>query len=133
MTHPVLPDESSAANRRANARGAIIVREARLICGMDVFFGYGINISRGGMFIAASAPRKRVPADVFEIHFSLPGDDSPFRCRAREVWVRAYRRGAFETPGFGVQFLDLPEQDAERIETWVNERRAGGTGARRPL
>lgn len=104
-------------DQRAHPRSPIVVREARCISGIEVFFGYARNISRGGVFIAT--PKKRKPGEIYEIQFGLPGLERTFRCQARVVWVRGYRHGSPLQPGFGVQFLDLPEDDAEAIDAWV--------------
>ena len=103
-----------------------MVREARCIAGMEVFFGYATNISRGGLFI--SSPRVRSPGEVFEIRFHLPGVDRTFSCRARVVWVRPYRHGSPLPPGFGLQFQDLPEDDARAIDEWVSRSPAPPPG-----
>lgn len=109
--------EKGSADQRVHPRSPIVVREARCICGIDVFFGYARNISRGGVFIAT--PKKRKPGEVYEIQFSLPGVERSFRCRARVVWVRGYRHDSHLQPGFGLQFLDIAEEDAEAIDAWV--------------
>jgi hypothetical protein len=57
-----------------------------------------------------------------DIQFALPGVEQTFRCKARVAWVRAFRSGAFKTPGFGLQFVDLPGEEADFIEAWVRAR-----------
>ena len=117
---------SGPSERRTHPRSPIVVREARCIAGMEVFFGHAANISPGGLFIATSAPRKRTVGETVEIQFCLPGSDRAIRCRARVAWIRQYRQGDFATPGFGLQFLDLaPEQRAE-IEAWLTLQPEGG-------
>jgi len=69
------------------------------------------------MFVATT--KVRLPGSFWEIQFRLPGRDQPFRCRARVVWSRAYRQGHFLSSGFGLQFLDLPEEDGLWIDGWV--------------
>ena len=105
------------ADRRVNPRSPIVVREARCISGIDVFFGYACNIGRGGVFIAT--PKKRGVGEVHEIQFVLPGLERTFRCRARVVWLRRYRHDSLDSPGFGLEFIDLPEEDGLAIEAWV--------------
>jgi uncharacterized protein (TIGR02266 family) len=111
------------ADRRAALRSPIIVREARCIAGMDVFFGYASNISRSGLFISTSVPHKRSAGDVVEIRFTLPGVNRLVACPATVVWTRPYRKDQHHPPGFGLKFLDLPEEDARAIERWVQETR----------
>ena len=111
------PEMAVTADRRAYPRSPVVVREARCISGIDVFFGYALNVSRGGMFIATM--KRRTPGTEYEIRFSLPGLEQTFRCGARVVWVRSYHHGKQHPPGFGLRFIDLPEEDAVAIETWV--------------
>ena len=109
-------------DRRANPRSPIVVREARCIAGMEVFFGCATNVSRSGMFIAT--PKLRDPNAEYEIHFTLPGRGREIRCRARVVWSRRYHHDSKDAPGFGLQFIDLSEEDAADIDSWVEA--AGG-------
>jgi uncharacterized protein (TIGR02266 family) len=104
-------------DRRAHPRSPIVVREARCISGIDVFFGYARNIGRGGVFIAT--PKKRDVGEIHEIQFVLPGLERTFRCRARVVWLRSYRHDSLDSPGFGLEFIDLPQEDGLAIEAWV--------------
>lgn len=109
--------EGAGPDRRAHPRSPIVVREARCICGIDVFFGYALDVSRGGMFISTSKQRK--PGEIYEIRFGVPGLERTFECRARVVWARRYHSDSRLSPGFGLQFLDLPEEDARIIDEWI--------------
>ncbi|HSH71222.1 MAG TPA: PilZ domain-containing protein [Deferrisomatales bacterium] len=109
----------SGPNRRASPRSHMVVREARCIAGMDVFFGCATNVSRSGMFIAT--PKLRDADQEYEIQFHLPGGGREIRCRARVVWARHYRHGSPQAPGFGLQFIDLAPEDAAAIDAWVEE------------
>jgi uncharacterized protein (TIGR02266 family) len=121
---PESADGGTPLNRRVHPRVPILVRETRCIAGMEVFFGQAINISRGGLFIATSAPKKRKAGETFEIEFELPGCDRVFRCQARVMWIRSFRRDKSATPGFGLQFLDLTQEDGDAIEAWILNERA---------
>jgi uncharacterized protein (TIGR02266 family) len=115
--------QASAPNRRAHPRSPIVVCEARCISGIEVFFGYALDVSRGGMFI--STTKQRAPGEVYEIRFRVPGVERAFECRARVVWTRRYRAGSSQPPGFGLQFLDLPEEDARVLDAWVRSVEPG--------
>jgi uncharacterized protein (TIGR02266 family) len=117
MTDDRFPD--SDANRRAYPRSPVVVREARCICGIDVFFGYAKNISRSGLFIAT--PKLRKPGDTYEIQFRLPGIDHEFKCSGLIKWVRHYKHGSPKPPGFGVEFTDLSDDDGALLDKWVDE------------
>jgi len=76
----------SGPDRRTSPRSPIVVREARCIAGMEVFFGCATNVSRSGMFIAT--PKLRDLNEEYQIQFRLPGSGREIRCRARVVWSR---------------------------------------------
>lgn len=115
----ILPQDGREPDRRAHPRSPIVVREARCICGIEVFFGYALDVSRGGLFI--STTKRRPIGEIHEIQFSLPDLARTFQCRARVVWNRTYVPDSHRPPGFGLQFVDLPEEDAEQIADWVRK------------
>ena len=116
VTNQRYPD--SGADRRVYPRSPVVVREARCICGMEVFFGYAQNISRSGLFIGT--PKHRAPGSVYEIQFRLPGVEGEFRCKAKVVWTRRFQADPRLSPGFGLTFVDLPTEEADRIGEWVD-------------
>lgn len=116
MTNERYPD--SDADRRAYPRSPVVVREARCISGMDVFFGYGCNISRSGIFIGTT--KQRTPGTIHEIQFRLPGLDHEFKCTACVVWTRPFRPHSPLQPGFGLAFTNLPPEEADLIDQWVS-------------
>jgi len=118
---PIERFPDSGADKRVYPRSPVVVREARLISGMEVFFGYGQNVSRSGIFIGT--PKQRAPGTMHEIRFRLPGLDLEFHCAARVVWCRPFRADSPFPPGFGLAFVDLSPEDAERIDQWVSLHR----------
>ncbi|TAL17011.1 pilus assembly protein PilZ [bacterium] len=108
----------SEADRRAYPRSPVVVKKAKLHYGNEIFFGYATNVSRSGLFI--SSTKLRSPGETYAVEFTLPGDASRrFVCRAEVMWARPYRQGSFCSAGFGLRFLDLPEEDAVFIDEWV--------------
>lgn len=112
-----IPTTGQPADRRAHPRRPVVVREARCLSGAEVFFGCAGNVSRGGLFI--SSVRLRPRDCVYELRFELPGLSRTFQCKARVVWSRPYESGSRLPPGFGLQFLDLPEEERALIDAWV--------------
>ncbi len=110
-------EEEGQPDRRANPRNPVLVCEARQISGIEVFFGHAMNISSTGMFIVTA--KMRAPGSEYEIQFRLPGVDHLFRCHVRVIWARPYRHGSSLSPGFGLQFVDLPEEDRRRLDEWL--------------
>ncbi len=112
-------DKTSAANRRAYPRSPVVVRQAKMRDGREVFFGYASNISTSGLFVSSPKPRK--PDEVFDIEFTLPGVlDKRFSCKCRVVWSRSYKSEAPYPAGFGVEFIGLSEEDRKYLKSWVD-------------
>lgn len=111
------PPDAAVCDRRASPRSPVIVREARCIAGMEVFFGYATDLSRSGLFIGT--PKMRPPGAQIEIRFRLPGVEGEIACLAEVVWTRPFRKDDPLPPGFGLRFLGLSEEAAETIDAWV--------------
>lgn len=109
-------------NRRKNLRYPIIVLKIEEGSERQPLFGYARDISRGGLFIESINPRK--PGDRYQIRFTLPEKGFEVRCRCEVVWMREYKKKAKLQPGYGVRFLDLPDDVAQRIDRWVGEQSA---------
>lgn len=73
------------------------------------------NVSATGMFLAS--PERLEVAERLNLQFILPGLPYLFEVSGRVVW----RREETETTegGMGVQFEDLPEEDAGKIGAYV--------------
>jgi hypothetical protein len=122
MTGGTPSQPAPPGDRRTSPRTPVVVREARCLVGMEVFFGCALNVGRGGLFI--SSVRRREPGEVHDIQFEIPGLGRVFRCRARVVWSRGYDAGSKRSPGFGLEFLDLPEEDRRALTLWVETAKA---------
>jgi len=90
--------------------------------GSKSFFGYGKNISRGGMFIATVNPRE--PGTRFRLEIPLPAPVlKVVQCECEVVWHRQFSKGSTLEPGMGLKFLDLPEDEADTIDSWVRHHK----------
>lgn len=105
---------------RKYLRDPIIVFKIREETDREYFFGYAKNISRGGLFIASINPRP--PGETFHITFQIPGTEIKVDCQCEVVWTRPYDSKIKLDPGYGIRFLDLPEETAKAIDYWVKER-----------
>lgn len=77
--------------------------------------GYAENISRHGMMIGTVWP-KEVDREL-EIEFALPEPvDLVVRCICRVAWARPHSIDP-NRPGMGLEFIELPESVADRIES----------------
>jgi uncharacterized protein (TIGR02266 family) len=84
-------------------------------------WGRSLNLSRGGMFIAAD---RMIPIESeVELEFQLPESPAPLSSTARVVWGR--ERSKHGPRGMGLQFLALDRTSTHQIESFVHERANG--------
>ena len=113
---PAFPAEQK--HQRCSLRVPLIVEKLACSDGRKSFFGYARNLSRGGVFIATLKPRE--PGEQFDLHLALPPSAGfSLRCRCEVVWQRRYARGGTYEPGMGLRFLDLPQETADALESWL--------------
>lgn len=83
----------------------------------ECFPGYAKNISRGGILIVSTNPREA--GERFHITFQIPDTDITIRCQCEVVWTAKYDPETKLEPGYGIRFIDLPEDITIRIDNWV--------------
>ena len=71
------------------------------------------DVSAGGMFVATPHPPPRGTALRLEACLAT-SDEPPVRARAVVRWRRRWR----QPRGMGVELIDLPEADRERLRRW---------------
>ncbi|MBI5888364.1 MAG: PilZ domain-containing protein [Deltaproteobacteria bacterium] len=108
------------SDKRAHLRKQILVIKVRGEDDKGVFFGYGKDISRGGMFITTVNPRKS--GEEFDIAFKLAGEGIEVKCRCRVQWLREYDPKVKYEPGMGIQFLNIDNEAADKIEEWAKKQ-----------
>lgn len=113
-------DPQSPPDKRRYLRDPIIVFKVAEDTKHQPLFGYAKNISRGGFFIASINPRE--PRERFKISFQIPNTDIKVRCQCEVVWARRYSKSGRDEPGYGVKFIDIPEDIAVAIDKWVSEQ-----------
>lgn len=74
------------------------------------------DLSAGGALLEAGAPF--VPGELFDCRFELPGV-GPLAVRARVVRLHEATVGRRQSFQAGVEFVDLPEAERERVFRWV--------------
>ena len=108
-------------DRRRAFRSPIVVFKVKEEDAGKYLFGYAKNISRSGLFITSINPR--TPGEQFTISFQIPDTQISVRCRCEVVWMRKYDPEIKAEPGYGIRFLDLPEETAQAIDAWVAQKR----------
>ena len=112
------PEPPPPADRRRSLRAPLIVQRVRVGDESQPFFGYAKNISRGGLFIGATIPRD--PGSRFRLSIPMPEPLSrTITCSAEVVWSRTRCKDFERPPGMGLRFLDLPDEEAEAIDRWL--------------
>jgi uncharacterized protein (TIGR02266 family) len=79
----------------------------------ELYFQRGANISTGGIFLERTIPHSK--GTVVNLQFTLPDDTSPIKVKGEIVNVG-------EDPkelGMGVKFLDLSDNDHDRIKKYI--------------
>jgi len=112
--------EHGKSQRRKNLRAPLIVLNNVAEDGSRTFFGYGKNISRGGLFIGSVNPREL--GARFKLEIPLPAPLPTVQCECEVVWNRQFTKGSPYEPGMGLRFMNLPDETAELIDRWVKEQ-----------
>lgn len=110
------------AHHRKHLRSPLIVLNIINASGNKTFFGYGKNISLGGVFIGTVNPRE--VGARFHLEIPLPAPILKIAlCECEVVWNRQFSKNSTLEPGMGLKFLDLPESDGEAIDRWVRHHK----------
>ncbi|HKJ04786.1 MAG TPA: HD domain-containing phosphohydrolase [Geopsychrobacteraceae bacterium] len=81
--------------------------------------GASSNLSLGGLFIAADNLVE--PGDVIDVVFSLPkSPDRLIKAKGRVAWINPKDKVASLPTGFGIQFVDLSQEESSEIMDYVN-------------
>jgi uncharacterized protein (TIGR02266 family) len=113
-----MPSPTVQADRRRSLRSPLIVQRVRAQDERRTFFGYATNISSGGLFIGATNPKEVGSRFLIQIPLPQPiGRD--VHCQCEVVWRRPWQSRMLHEPGMGLRFIDLPDQDREAIDRWI--------------
>jgi uncharacterized protein (TIGR02266 family) len=118
MTMPAVLQSFESQRRHDRAELAV---EVTLEGDHNFFVGFSENVSEGGLFVATHSLREI--GSVIRLTFQLPDRVHPIEVDAVVRWVRLFNETSDVPPGLGLQFVDLSDEDAFAIRTFV-ERRA---------
>ncbi len=105
---------------RRRAPRIVLKTEVSFSSESNFYTGFADNISEGGIFIATYHPAEL--GTQMEIEFSLPDSNEPIKVQAEVRWAREQDAGEDASPGLGLRFLDLDENDRQRIDTFAKRR-----------
>lgn len=87
----------------------------------NFFVGFTEDVSEGGLFVATYAPLEL--GELLELSFCVPGLEEAQNVQCRVRWAREYNPlNPDVIPGVGVSFLDLSEDAAKAIHTFIRQR-----------
>ena len=89
--------EVQEAHRRKHLRSPMIILNIINAGGNKTFFGYGKNISRGGVFISTVNPRETGAHFCLEIPLPAP-ILKIIQCKCEVVWVRQFSKNSTLEP-----------------------------------
>ena len=88
----------------------------------DFIDRYGVDVSKGGIFIRTTKPLAVGTSLTFE--FQLQDGGPLLSGRGTVAWVRDKDGADTAAPGMGIRFDDLPEQNATILQRIINEKPA---------
>lgn len=91
-----------------------------LSSGNNFYTGLSRNIGTGGLFVATY--QLHPLGTVLGLEVLLPDGKEPLKLQGEVRWIRPDSPRCEGSPGIGVQFIDLGEQDRQRIEAFVARR-----------
>jgi len=79
----------------------------------------GVNISEGGIMMRVS--EKLAAETLLEVKIVMPPPYGTVHTLARLVYILKSRLDEYPAYGCGVEFIELKEEDRERVRNFVNE------------
>ncbi len=81
----------------------------------NYLFAYIRDISATGIFVRTNSPEP--PGTRLNLRFTPHGSPDPFELEGEVIWINPYRPGHSDNlhPGMGIRFIDLTDDDRERL------------------
>jgi uncharacterized protein (TIGR02266 family) len=112
------PSPAGGPNDRQHARHEVNL-EVSLASEHNFYNGFSENISEGGIFIATHDPLPM--GEVVQLSFKLPSGHE-VNVHGEVRWIRDAHVMGDATPGMGLKFNDLSEEDRVAIENFLERR-----------
>jgi uncharacterized protein (TIGR02266 family) len=114
-----LSDVPKTDNRRVSSRFAVEL-EVTLESEHNFYAGFSENLSEGGIFVATHS--LKAMGTVIELSLLLPGSDQRLELRGEVRWVREHHEASGVSPGLGVRFTELSDEQAAQIRAFLSGR-----------
>jgi len=77
--------------------------------------GFCVDLSSGGLFLQTEYPLR--VGESLILRFNLPGQDKTISCDSRVAWVNTKKNKLRpeSPPGAGIQFVNIPLEEAKSI------------------
>ncbi|MCC6750929.1 MAG: TIGR02266 family protein [Deltaproteobacteria bacterium] len=111
--------DDAATNRREHVRTELQA-SVSLSSETNFYSGHMNDVSEGGLFVATREPQ--AIGTVLVVEFSLPDDELTIFVKGEVRWIREEGPGPEGVAGMGIRFLNLHEDDRQRIEAFVQKR-----------
>lgn len=107
-------------------------KHERITCQMLINYGtedsfksdYIANISGGGIFIQTTSPIKL--GSKIMLRLAFPNIPRLIEVEGKVVWINEYIEGGTSTPGMGIQFMNLSDEDQTFVMNFIhNEKKEG--------
>lgn len=86
----------------------------------NFYTGFTDDISEGGIFVATYSVASRGAQIMLE--FTLPDDKERICVLAEVRWLREYNPASDVNPGMGLEFVNLSDEDKQRIQAFIKNR-----------
>lgn len=83
--------------------------------------GLEMNIEGGGVFVATH--QSLDVGTPISVEMSLPFEQEPVMATGEVLWIRAYNESSEAPPGVGVRFVDVRDEDIQKIRRFTERVR----------
>lgn len=108
--------ENLTDERRVSQR-VFLKTHVNLSSESNFYTGFSNNISEGGLFVATYSEFDI--GTVLNLEFSIPDDGPPIEVQAEVRWLKSAQTGS---PGIGLRFIDLNNENRQRIDVFCSQR-----------
>ena len=85
---------------------------------IDFASSYMLNVSNGGLFLKTD--ELYLLGAILFLRFTMPGSKQPVEVEGKVIWRNVGGRAYF-AKGMGIKFLNLKDDDSEKIKQFVYE------------